>query len=200
MNTVCVSYKSLFILFITLSVLYYLFPLNIEKMSEINLYSNLKSQDLLQKIQELQDNLQNETINKQTCQLELQKQKQFGSEHKSNVQNKFLDKVYNPLTNPEVLYPGSYDSNNQYQMIGFFSDSLDQFPVFGRTKNYRNDKWEYYSINDSRNKIKIPFKTTNDNEMYDGDTIMIPQLSNNQLTFTKYEIEQIRYNPNINFY
>lgn len=53
-----------------------------------------------------------------------------------------------------------------------------------------------YVINNDRSRIKIPFKTKNNNELYDGDTIDIPELGNG-FVFKKYENEGIRYNPNI---
>ena len=81
-------------------------------------------------------------------------------------------------------------------MIGYLSSNGEQYPVFARDKYPgRSDKQEYYTINDSRNRVKIPFKTTNWNELFSGDTIDIPEISNG-LVFTKYDTNTLRYDPN----
>lgn len=119
-----------------------------------------------------------------------------------DVKNKFLDKIYNPLAPPENLYPNGtlkspgYDAYSNYQMLGYLTGATGQYPVFGRNKYPgKSDKVEYYAINEGRNKIKIPFKTTNYNELYDGDPIVVPEIGGNFI-FKKYEDEGIRYNPN----
>ena len=56
---------------------------------------------------------------------------------------------------------------------------------------------EYYTINEGRNSVKIPFKTKNNEELFDGDSILISELSNNPFIFKKYETEGLRYNPNL---
>jgi hypothetical protein len=61
----------------------------------------------------------------------------------------------------------------------------------------KSDKQEYYTINEGRNHVKIPFKTKNYNELFDGDQVNVPELSNNTFSFKKYETENIRYNPNV---
>ena len=103
------------------------------------------------------------------------------------IQNKFLDKIYNPMSGTSSTYSGNYDSYNIYQNVGFISNNLDQFPIYGRyhEKN-RSDRWEYYTINESRNKIKIPIKTKNRTELYNNDNVNIPEFGGD-LTFTIYE-------------
>lgn len=82
-------------------------------------------------------------------------------------------------------------------MIGYITGLQGQFPVFGRYKYPgRSDKMEYYTINDSRGRVKIPFKTNNFNELFDGDSIIIDELGGSY-TFKKYENEQFRYDPNV---
>lgn len=133
-----------------------------------------------------------------------QKQEQKPQEEiKDDIKVKFLEKIYNPLVSPETIYPGgnlrsrSFDAYQNYQMLGYLSGNNDQYSVFGRYKYPgKTDKYEYYTINNSRSHIKIPFKTNNYDELYDGDVIDIPDISNG-LVFRKYETEELRYNPNV---
>jgi hypothetical protein len=115
--------------------------------------------------------------------------------------DRFLNKIYNPLSPPENIYPAGklfshgYDGYMQFQMLGYLNCSIGRFPVFGRYKYPgKTDKYEYYTIDDSRGRIKIPFKTKNYNELFDGDNITIDELG--VCKFKKYENEEFRYNPN----
>ena len=91
----------------------------------------------------------------------------------------------------------AYDGYQQYQMLGYITGQQGQFPVFGRYKYPgKTDKLEYYTINDSRGRVKIPFKTINYNELYDGDSVNIDELGGSYI-FKKYQDEGLRYNPNI---
>lgn len=155
-------------------------------------------QELENRIVELNDKLYNCEIKKQICYKDIDQLQSTNN----NIQSKFLDKIYNPLSPPENVYSGGrrgnfgYDSYQQYQMIGYLSGSGEQYPVFARDRYPgRSDKQEYYTINDSRNRVKIPFKTKNWNELYDGDIINIPEIGNN-LVFKKYDTNQLRYDPN----
>jgi hypothetical protein len=201
MNTTDICFKtsdlSLYI-FLLLCVFIYLIYIAIktnESMTNINLNKGLTHKDLENKITVLNDELYNCKIEKQNCNRNLQ-------QLSNNIQQKFLDKIYNPLAPPENVYSGGklnqrgYDSYQQFQMIGYLSGNGQQYPVFARDKYPgRTDKQEYYTINDSRNRVKIPFKTQNWNELYSGDTIDIPEIGNS-LVFTKYETNTLRYDPN----
>jgi hypothetical protein len=109
----------------------------------------------------------------------------------------FRERLTDPLAPPETIYTGDYDSFRIYQPVGFLSDGTigSIYQVFARRKYYRrSDKMTYYTIDQSRRSIKIPFKTHNDDELYDGDTVTIPILGD--LTFTKYDNDDnYRYNP-----
>jgi hypothetical protein len=163
---------------------------------------------LYDKVLELKDTLHNVQLKEQKCQIELNSIKTAPTNQQiqiptQNLQSKFLDKIYNPLTPPENVYPNGnftskgYDGYQQYQMLGYLSGNQGQFPVFGRYKYPgKTDKMEYYTINDSRGRIKIPFKTVNYNELYDGDSINIDELGGSY-KFKKYDDEGLRYNPNV---
>jgi hypothetical protein len=172
-------------------------------------YQNLSKQELQDKVKELQDELYKLSLAEKKCQGALQATQQLLSSDGQNTklinstQNKFLDKIYNPLTPPENVYkngsftsPG-YDSYTQYQMTGYITGNGQQYPVFARDKySGRSDKQEYYTMNEGRNRIKIPFKTKNFEELYSGDRVNIPELGG-EFTFNKYENEGNRYSPNI---
>lgn len=191
-------------MFLLLCLVIYLIYIAIKKnetMTNINLNRGLTQKELENKINFLNDKLYNCKIEKQECNRNLQEL----SNNSSNIQQKFLNKIYNPLAPPENVYGGGrlnqkgYNSYQQFQMIGYLSGNGQQYPVFARDKYPgRSDKQEYYTINDSRNRVKIPFKTQNWNELFSGDTIDIPEIANN-LVFTKYETNNLRYDPNINF-
>lgn len=168
-------------------------------------YINMSKDKLYEKVLELKDTLHDTQLKEQKCQIQLDTLKNSipSQVNPPVLQNKFLDKIYNPLSPPENVYPGGnfntrgYDGYQQYQMLGYLSGSQGQFPVFGRYKYPgKTDKMEYYTINDSRGRIKIPFKTKNYNEMYDGDSVIIDDLGGSY-TFKKYDDEGLRYNPNL---
>ena len=92
-----------------------------------------------------------------------------------------------------------YNRNSTFQMIGFLTStsSVDRYPLFGRTKfPRRSDKWEYYTIDEGRNRIKIVIKTQGDNELYDGDSLTVPELGG-EFTVKLYEYSNVRYNPDL---
>ena len=122
---------------------------------------------------------------------------------RDNQERIFLDKIYNPLSGTSTTYAGGslnnkgYDAYNIYQNLGFISDNINQYPIYGRYHDpNRTDRMEYYTINEGRNKIKIPIKTKNFSELYTEDIVNIPEFGGN-FTFTKYEdTDENRYNPN----
>ena len=174
----------------------------------VNPYANMSKDKLYDKVLEIKDSLHIVQLREQKCQIELNSIKNANNTTATtvtnlNVQDKFLSKIYNPLAPPENVYPGGkfnsrgYDGYQEYQMLGYLSGLQGQFPVFGRYKYPgKTDKLEYYTINDSRGRIKIPFKTQNYNELYDGDSINIDDLGGSY-KFKKYDDEGLRYSPNV---
>ena len=163
----------------------------------------MKSPESLEaQVKQLQQELFDLSLEEKKCQGSLQATQQLLTS-KSGTTDRFLDKIYNPLSPPENVYksgsfssPG-YDSYTKYQMTGFLTGNGQQFPVFARDKyNGRGDKQEYYTINEGRNKIKIPFSTKNFDELYTGDSVTVPELGGN-FVFNKYENENNRYNANV---
>jgi hypothetical protein len=107
-----------------------------------------------------------------------------------------LNRIYNPLVPPERFYTGR-NVVSSFQMIGYVFNDNDRFPLFARQKfPGRSEKWEYYVMDETRNRLKIPFKSKNDNELYDGDSIDIPTVGNN-FSVKIYDYDSLRYNPNV---
>jgi hypothetical protein len=167
----------------------------IERMSNVNLQANLSKQELLAKVGTLQDALHNSQLDGQRCQTDLANAKK--ALLNTDVRKKVRSTFYDPLTSPERLYPGGrlngIPAYDDYQLVGFLYDNQDRYPLFGRPKYPgRSDKYEYYLIDESRNKLKIPFKTKNDNEIFDGDTTQIDILGKT-LSAKIYEYDSPRY-------
>jgi hypothetical protein len=207
-NDICFN-KGDFKLYIFLLVCVILFLLYIlnkkrEEMMNVDLFSHLSQKELIDKITSLQESVFKITLEKQNCERNLQEIKRESETNidlgtLGNIQNRLLNKIYNPIASPLNIYRDKYDSYNIYQRVGFITNTNDgQFPVFGREKYpNKSDKMEYYTINEGRNSVKIPFKTKNNEELFDGDSILISELSNNPFIFKKYETEGLRYNPNL---
>jgi len=199
-----------FLLLCVIFFLLYILNKKREGMANVDLSSHLSQKELINKITLLQDALFDSKIEKQNCERNLQELKRdsqtnidlsngprIDSETGNIIQNRLLNKIYNPISPPLNLYRDRYDSYNIYQRIGYLSNlKSGQFPVFAREKYpNKSDRLEYYTINEGRNSVKIPFKTKNDIELFDGDKITINELSDEPFTFKKYETEGMRYNP-----
>lgn len=218
MSDICFNqstfYTYVFLLFcIVLYIIFIGFPK--ESFSDTVLYSHLSKPELLKKVDSLQQELFDIKLDEQKCRGALEAtQQQLSGLGQNNAgvnrngrditRQRFLNKIVDPLAPPENVYFGGslnspgYDSYTKYQMIGYLSGDGVQYPVFSRDKYAgRSDKQEYYLINEGRNRIKIPFATVNYNELYNGDSVMVPQVSSEQLIFQKYENEDFRYNPEI---
>lgn len=117
-----------------------------------------------------------------------------------------LNRIYNPIIPPERSYPGgrlglhspeNTNAFNDYQQIGFIYNDQERYPLYGRPKYPRKlDKFEYYIIDETRNHLKIPYKSRGDNEIFDGEQISVDVL-NNTFTVKIYDYDNIRYNPDL---
>lgn len=203
----------IFLLICIFTFVLYILSKKSEEMTNVDLFSNLSQKQLIEKVINLQDSLYKAELQKQNCERELyQKQtnndtdkvydKRYINKSLNNnlqdISSVFLNKINNPIVSPENLYRDKYDAYQKYQQIGFLTNLKNgQFPIFARDKYpNRSDKQEYYTINEGRNHVKIPFKTKNNNELFDGDEIIVPELSNDTFIFKKYETESMRYDPN----
>ena len=101
-------------------------------------------------------------------------------------------------------------SNATYRQVGILtrqglpSDSQNEtiLPLFGRPLIVRRDKWNFYSVNDKNNMIKLPVTIngqsgTNEygcDNVYDKDLVFVKGF-NKPFIFTAYDEEYIRYIP-----
>jgi hypothetical protein len=184
MNGVCFHPMYIYIFIILFCIIIYSF---FEQKRKLEL-SYLKST--------LQTEKEKELINK------LMKESQNLTQEKQKIE--FIQKHIQPvaqLTGPSRLYPGGrldLPKMDDYQLMGFIYNDTMRFPLYGRPKyRGRSDKYEYYVVDESRNKLKIPFKSRNDNELFDNDEINIPELTNTTLKTKLYEFESIKYDPTV---
>jgi hypothetical protein len=200
MNKICFEKESFITyVFILILILLYFVYYYIKQDIENNLKQNNVDQNKDKIILDLKEQLHDIQLQSQKCQQDLITLKNDSTLTKDD---RFLNKIYNPLSPPENIYPAGklfsrgYDGYMQYQMLGYLNCSIGRFPVFGRYKYPgKTDKYEYYTIDDSRGRIKIPFKTKNYNELFDGDNVTIDELGS--CIFKKYDNEEFRYNPDI---
>ena len=177
---VCIEQRYLyFALTIVLLLFFYYKSLEIkaiEKFSTITLHETLNKSQLLDKIKVLSEKLH-------SCQL---------SESQCNEQVKTLKKYqYVNTEGTGVQLPSRVYKSDTFQQIGYVTRNSIRYPLYGRWKFPNNsNKWEYFIVDDSRNRLQIPFKSINDNEIYDRDTI---QIDNEMYTVTLYEIGQANY-------
>ncbi|NBU33959.1 hypothetical protein EB118_03070 [bacterium] len=99
-------------------------------------------------------------------------------------------------TGPERIYPGGrldMPSNMDYQQIGFIFNENARYPLYGRPRYPgRTDKYEYYIVDQSRNRLKIPIPTNNYEELFDSDTVQVKEL-NSTFNIKLYEYAGLRY-------
>lgn len=197
----------LFILIVLIVFIMYIQLKKGEEMSNVELTTHLSQKELVDKIKTLQDELHNLKKNEQTCQSDLYETRQFLKHQIYNqqvrpmhIKNKMIQRIVDPLEGPERTYAGgriNIPAYDDYQQMGFLYNNNERYPLYGRPKYPgRTDKYEYYIIDESRNRLKIPIKTTGYNEIYDGDNVNIDVL-NNTFNAKIYDYDSMRYNPNV---
>lgn len=183
-----------FLLLVILIFVFYIIYKQREQFGEFTSTKAMSNKELELKIKELQEKLQTVQIKEQQCQSQ-----RLQSQSQGQPQLQF-DRIYNPMISPNRFYQSPYIPQAEqsiYQMIGFVYKDNERYPLYGRYKYPgRSDRWEYYIIDETRNRLKIPIKSRNDNELYDNDIITIPEL-NSDYTVKIYEYDTFRYNPNI---
>lgn len=198
-SSVCVSTsdfkKYMYILLILIFyILYILYSSGKENLTNIDLNSGMTTDQLKNKIIKLQEQLYDIQISEQKCQVDLYKTTLL---LKNNQSTQNINKITNPLISPDRIYANPLSNTSSYQMVGYIYKDNDRYQLFGRYREPgRSDKWDYYIIDQNRQSLKIPFTTKNYSEIFDGDVLNIPTLGENFIAKI-YELEQLRYNPNI---
>jgi hypothetical protein len=127
----------------------------------------------------------------------------------------FLNPYMPPLKDERYMVPygrmpinistsiGAVDTN--YRQVGILTSltsSGKMIPLMGRPLFVNRDKWQYYTMSDQNNSIKLPIvkngrSCTNEygcDKLYDGDTIYVEGY-NEAFKVTVYENDTIRYIP-----
>lgn len=83
-----------------------------------------------------------------------------------------------------------------YTNVGFITaPNGDKYTLFGRQKAYRSNQYEYYISDIDNSTIKYPVKYKNYHEIYDQDTVNVPEVGGDS-SATIYDLPELRYNPN----
>lgn len=185
--------------FVIIYLLYILKKTNViekEAYTDVDLHSNLTKNELVNRINKLQDDLFTCQTSQQKCMIDLQKSQSILTNASSGniTQRTNLNKIYNPLISPSRSYVSKNDS---FQQLGFIFNDSERYPLYGRPKySGRSDRYEYYIIDETRNRLKIPYKSKNDYELSDGDKIFVDIL-NNEYNVKIYDYDQFRYDPDV---
>ena len=94
----------------------------------------------------------------------------------------------------------------EYEQLGFLSNSSDQsailLPLHGRAVHRGRERWQYYTMSDKYNAIRLPVSVGGKNcshengcdEVHNGDVVFVEGY-NAPFRATIYEKEQYRYIP-----
>jgi hypothetical protein len=179
------------------SVIVVIFLLNKkEQFSEIN----LSKDELIDEIKKLKDLIYQTTIDPALCRPEQSRDPALCRPEQSRERcernlaesqsQESQSKQYTDSA-PKRIY--TTDTTNFYQ-IGYLIRQGGGgviYPLYGRRMyRQRSDRWEYYTIENSENKVRIPIKTKNDQELNDTDTV---ELLGEVFTVKLYEYTNFRY-------
>lgn len=153
------------------------------------------SGELLNQIKQLKNTnyelgVSNERCNQNVFMLENQRRQTVGREGGGYTRGGEYGGTYGATR--QYVSPDQPGSDINYRQVGFLYDANNRYSLYGRyLYKGRTDLWEYYIVDDSRNKIRIPFKSPNNKEIFDGDTVTVPTIGT--LSATIYEVEQYKY-------
>ena len=148
-----------------------------------------------------------------------------GAPQKGVGEDVFFDIYKSPLRDDRCMTGGGGDirgaipinvstqgcDDAQYRQVGILtriggSNNKDEetiLPLMGRPLFSKRDKWNFYTLNDKNNMIKLPVKINGKSgtseygcdNVYNGDTIYVEGY-NAAFKFTTYENQVMRYLPN----
>lgn len=114
------------------------------------------------------------------------------------------------FTRPIGMVPINVSTNigavdTEYRQVGFLTGVNEKekvIPLMGRPLYVNRDKWQYYTISNQRNSIKLPIIKNNCNctneygcdRLFSGDVVFVDGL-NSQYKITLYENNTIKYLP-----
>jgi hypothetical protein len=102
---------------------------------------------------------------------------------------------------------GAVPENTSYRQLGILTATNSKgsiLPLMGRPVFTNRDKWQYYTMSDQNNSVKLPVSRngkscTNEygcDRLFNGDTVYIEGL-NEPYRVTMYDNDTIRYLPSI---
>ena len=102
---------------------------------------------------------------------------------------------------------GAVPENTSYRQLGILTSTNSKgaiLPLMGRPVFTNRDKWQYYTMSDQNNSVKLPVSRngkscTNEygcDRLFNGDTVYIEGL-NEAYKITMYDNDTIRYLPAI---
>ena len=93
---------------------------------------------------------------------------------------------------PERTYVGRYNNDRKSQQVGFLlnPETNEKFPLF---ENRLDNHFYYHVVDDSRNSVKIPFTAQRKEQIYNGDNVTVPEISNSELKAHIYDYPSNRF-------
>lgn len=190
----CIEKFTFFILFIILVGLYFLiknitFNVNLDNITSKNNNINLNEERISSKLHNLTHDL-NVNLNNQ--------QNDFENPYNPPMKQ-------NPYMVPINIKTQGYGKNNSYTQTGILtrlSNSEQILPLFGRPLIANRDKWNFYTMNDKTNMIKLPIiyknkRSTSEygcDNLYTGDIVRVEGY-NDDFKVTIYDNENLNYLP-----
>ena len=125
----------------------------------------------------------------------------------SNIYNDVLMNPYQPPTKDSIPGMRTQGYNSEYRQIGILTrqnGSETILPLMGMPIHVARDKWNFYTMKDSNNMIKLPLiykgkNCTNEygcDNLYNGDNVKVEGY-NDTFKVTMYENQVVRYIPSI---
>jgi len=113
--------------------------------------------------------------------------------------------VYAPQTQQVPITVQTQRGDSHYTQVGILTrngGSSIILPLYGRMVNSSRSKWQYYTLNDSNNHVRLPINVKGRNasdeygvdELYNGDSVYV-QGYNEIFSVTIYENNRFTYNP-----
>jgi hypothetical protein len=81
-----------------------------------------------------------------------------------------------------------------FQQLGFVSSGGQVLPLFGKRKYPRSNKWEYFVVDNSENRVRIPVKSVRDEEVSNGDVVDVLGVEH---IVSLYDYNTVKYNPDL---
>lgn len=190
----CIEKFTFFILFIILVGLFFLiknitFNVSLDSKPNKNIDINLNEERITSKLDNLTQHFNLSSNNQKT---------RFEDPYNPPMKQ-------NPYMVPINIKTQGYGQNNSYTQTGILtrlSNNEQILPLFGRPLISNRDKWNFYTMNDKTNMIKLPIiyknkRSTSEygcDNLYTGDIVKVEGY-NDDFKVTIYDNENLNYLP-----